>query len=269
MTAEIIRSGEPAAERPPVLLLHSSVAGARQWRALSEMLADRATTLAANLIGYGASPSWPELREGPRPQRLDDQCAAIEAAIADVEGPLRVVGHSFGGAVAMKLAARLGPRVERLALIEPNPFYLLHEGGRDEAFAEIAALRGALRDAAERGDMAAAAERFSEYWAGRGSWAATSPERRVAFAAALEPNFFEWDAVMMETTPLRAWGALLPERTTLIIARKTLRPIADIADLLLRANKGWRRVDIADGGHMAPLSRPDLVNPAIAAALFE
>jgi hypothetical protein len=43
-----------------------------------------------------------------------------------------------------------------------------------------------------------------------------SSERRTAFAEALKPNFFEWDAVMNETTPVGQWAALLP-RTTLLV----------------------------------------------------
>jgi pimeloyl-ACP methyl ester carboxylesterase len=55
--------------------------------------------------------------------------------------PLALVGHSFGGAVAMKAALRLGPDLAGLVLLDPNPFYLLAMYGRDAAYAEAAALR--------------------------------------------------------------------------------------------------------------------------------
>ena len=42
-----------------------------------------------------------------------------------------------------------------------------------------------------------------------------------------------------------------------------------IAALLAEANPSWRLHDIACGGHMAPLARPDVVNPLIAQVLDE
>ena len=182
--ADILRAGNG----PAVILIHASVSSARQWRRLSDRLADRFTVLAANMIGYGATPTWP----GRRKQTLDDQAASIERAIGDVDGPIAIVGHSFGGSVAMKLAARLGSRVTRLGLIEPNPVNLLRDEGRDDAFAEAHALFEFLRATTSKGDWTTAAERFSEYWAGAGSWAETPPERRDMFVDGLRPNPFEW-----------------------------------------------------------------------------
>jgi len=50
---------------PPVVLLHSSVSGNRQWKALIADLRDRHRVLAVNLLGY-ARP-----RRGPRTARSD------------------------------------------------------------------------------------------------------------------------------------------------------------------------------------------------------
>ena len=54
---------------PPVVLVHSSVSGNRQWRALGEDLADRHRVLAVNLYGYGETTPWPALE----PQSLAAQ----------------------------------------------------------------------------------------------------------------------------------------------------------------------------------------------------
>ena len=43
----------------------------------------------------------------------------------------------------------------------------------------------------------------------------------------------------------------------------TRRPIRAIAEILAQACPGWTFRDIPAGGHMAPLTRPDLVNPMI------
>jgi hypothetical protein len=71
-----------------------------------------------------------------------------------------------------------------------------------------------LRDCVKKfgavGDWVAAAERFADYWGGVGSWLDMPQERRRAFAEALKPNYFEWDAVMDETTPRKNGHACSP-----------------------------------------------------------
>lgn len=250
---------------PRVVLVHSSSAGARQWRRLMAELEDRFHLTAPNLFGYGGTPAWSSRIS----QRLEDQAALVEACLpADATG-LSLVGHSFGAAVAMKAAARLGPRVEKLVLLEPNPFYLLRRHGRSEAFIEIAALRDRIVACAETEDWTPAAAAFADYWNGPGTWDAMAPERRETFTAALRPNLHEWDAVMNERTYLEDWALLLPARTLIVTAEGTKRPIREIVELLEEANPDWHFARVPEGGHMAPVTRPDLINPLIAAFLEE
>lgn len=246
-----------------VVLIHASVSGARQWRRLMADLEDRFHTVAVNLLGYGRTPAW----LGERPQALDDQAAVIQAILPDDDSRLCLIGHSFGGSVAMKAAASLGERVEKLVLLEPNPFYLLDRHGRSEAFAEVIGLRGWVRHHGAGGDWPQAAERFADYWGGAGIWASMPDERKAAFIQALQPNFHEWDAVIDERTTLDEWAKQLPGQTLIMLARDTVRPIHEIVELMRQARAAWQFVQIPEGGHMAPLGRPDLVNPIIAAFL--
>src|SRR5512147_2427259 len=96
----------------PVILVHSSVSGNRQWKRLIEDLQPRFRALAPNLFGYGETTPW--CVDGT--QTIDDQADLIIRLAREVPGPLRLVGHSFGGAVALEAAARLGRRVSHLFL---------------------------------------------------------------------------------------------------------------------------------------------------------
>jgi pimeloyl-ACP methyl ester carboxylesterase len=49
-----------AGSGPLVLLAHSSVSGARQWRKLMDALLAFFHVKAVNLYGYGETPSWSE-----------------------------------------------------------------------------------------------------------------------------------------------------------------------------------------------------------------
>jgi len=260
MRFDYLEAGESG---PVVMLVHSSVSGARQWRRLMEDLKDHFRVRAVNLFGYGKTPPWPN----ERVQSLDDQARLVEAAIPHDAHDIRIIGHSFGGAVAMKTAARLGDRVTKLILCETNPFHLLAQAGRTEAFAEAMALRDCIKESGARGEWSVAAERFADYWNGPGSWRDMPAERRAAFAEAIKPNFHEWDAVMRETTPAAQWAADLPAATLMITDPETVLPVREIAAILRRACPRWSYEGIAGAGHMAPLTRPERVNPIIASFL--
>ena len=189
---------EAGSSGPVVMLVHSSVSGARQWRRLMGDLKDQFRVRAVNLFGYGKTPPWP----AETIQSLDDQARLVEAALPAIADEVYLVGHSFGGSVAMKVAARLVGRVARLVLLETNPFYLLAQSGRVDAFAEARELRNYIKKFGALGEWATAAKKFADYWGGAGTWREMSLDRRIAFAEALKPNFFEWDAVMNETTPV-------------------------------------------------------------------
>ena len=248
---------------PMVVLLHSSVAGARQWRSLMDDLSDRYRLVAVNLFGYGQTPDW----DGAQPQKLEDQARLLEQVLPDDGSRIHLVGHSFGGSVAMKAASLFPTRIEKLVLIEPNPFYLLQQNARAAAYQEATSLRDCIKTEGARDNWDAAAAVFADYWTGAGSWAAMPEARQAKFAEALKPNFHEWDAVMTPDLTLAQWRACLPRQTTVISAADTVRSIKEIVALLSANNRAWTFETLDSGGHMAPLSHPHLINPMIARAL--
>lgn len=246
-----------------VILVHSSVAGAKQWRSLMEALAVKFHVIAINLFGYGDTREW----DDGRTQQLADQAGLIEAFLPTGADKISIVGHSFGGSVAMKAAAKFKDHVRRLILIEPNPFYLLQKYGRAEAYQEAVALRDAIKSNGKSGTWEAAAEIFANYWNGAGSWDAMPDDRRSKFARALVPNFHEWDAVMNENTPFPEWRNQLPGDTTVVSAKDTVRSIREIVELMEEHVPDWRFHQIERGGHMAPMTKPDAINPIVMRAL--
>ena len=133
---------EAGSSGPVVMLVHSSVSGARQWCRLMDDLQGQFRVRAVNLFGYGNTPSWPN----GRAQSLDDQARLVEASLPENADEIYLVGHSFGGSVAMKAAVRLGDRVSKLVLLETNPFSLLAQAGRVDAFAQAMDLRNCRKD---------------------------------------------------------------------------------------------------------------------------
>ncbi|MFI4939448.1 MAG: alpha/beta fold hydrolase [Burkholderiales bacterium] len=242
----------------PVILIHSSVSTNRQWRALK----DRYRVLAINLFGYGETTPWP----GTSPQSLYAQAQLVLPLCEDLGAPIHLVGHSFGGSVALKVAKLLGSSAASLILLEPNPFYLLKQNGRIEAFLESRSLRDHVKCFGSFGDWMMVAELFADYWLGDGSWSAMPEKRRAAFVDSLPPNFHEWDAVMEEEAIVQEWKTLTA-RTLVVSDVATRLPIREIVDILIKACPHWAFQTITEGGHMAPLTRPDLINPIVRAFL--
>jgi pimeloyl-ACP methyl ester carboxylesterase len=160
----------------------------------------------------------------------------------------------------------LGERVGNLVLLEPNPLYLLKQNGQIQAFLESRALRDHVKCFGALGEWPEVAERFADYWLGDGSWNAMPEKRRAVFAESLPPNFYEWDAVMEEQTTVEDCAALSAK--TLVVSDDATRlPIREIVGLFTRACLHWSFRTIPEGGHMAPLTRPDLINPIVRAFL--
>lgn len=95
-----------------MLALHGLTGHGRRWQQLAAQLPDVAIA-APDLIGHGRS-SW------HAPWSIDANVAALTALLdAQADGPVVVVGHSFGGAVALQLSAARPDQVAALVLLDP------------------------------------------------------------------------------------------------------------------------------------------------------
>jgi pimeloyl-ACP methyl ester carboxylesterase len=243
------------------VLLHSSASGAQQWQALSRALPDR-RVIAPNLMGYGETSPW----QAPPAQTIADQAGLVLAVLDDIDGPVDLVGHSFGALIALEAASMLGGKAGRLVLFEPNPFALLNRPGAEDVWAEVQSLHQHVKAHGARGDWHGAAARFADFFSGPGTWAAMPEARRDALAASLPPNLHEWDAVMDPGLGIARWSAMTAP-TLLIWARDSPAPLIALSRILSAANPDWRTEEIPRGGHMAPLTRPRAFN-ALATAFL-
>jgi pyruvate dehydrogenase E2 component (dihydrolipoamide acetyltransferase) len=94
----------------PVLLIHGFGADRMSWLANQQELARAGRIFALDLPGHGETP--------PGPGGLDDLRLAVEQALdASGIGPVHIIAHSLGGAVAIALAAARPDLVRSLAII--------------------------------------------------------------------------------------------------------------------------------------------------------
>jgi pimeloyl-ACP methyl ester carboxylesterase len=106
-----------AGDGPPVVLVHGSGPGVTayaNWRLTIPALAERFRVAAPDMIGFGFT-------ERPDPAMVCDTDRWVDHLVALLDAldlpAASVVGNSFGGAIALRLAARYPDRVDRLVLM--------------------------------------------------------------------------------------------------------------------------------------------------------
>ena len=242
-----------------VVCIHSSASSSGQWRALMERLSNRFRVIAVDLYGSGKTAAWPQ----GQPMFLDDELALLSPVFRAAGDRFHLVGHSFGGAIALKAALGDPRRLISLVLYEPVLFsVLMADAPESGAAREILAVRNDTIRLVDEGNLDASAQRFVDYWMGEGTWAATPEPRRPVLAAAMRAVKPEWHAAFYEPTPLKAFVAI--DVPTLFLTGTKSKASARAVAQLLTAVLPRVRVEEIDGvGHMAPLTHPDRVNPLI------
>jgi pimeloyl-ACP methyl ester carboxylesterase len=103
----------------PVVFLHGFPGNGSDWEPVARRMAGDSRTVVVDLLGFGSS---------PRPERFEDlwtdaQAPAL-AAILDRLGIERtvLVGHDYGGPVALTFLDRYPERVTHLAVLSTNAF---------------------------------------------------------------------------------------------------------------------------------------------------
>ena len=133
-----------------VICLHSSMSSSQQWQDLMQSLQHRYRVIAPDLHGYGCGPDW---ATGSAPT-LEREVELLADLFAELDGPMHLVGHSYGGAVAIKAAQIYGKRISSLSLYEPVIFSaLLKISPRQPASIEVIHLIEDVQRNYRRGDL--------------------------------------------------------------------------------------------------------------------
>jgi lipase len=230
-----------------VLAIHGLTGHGQRWQQLSGYLPE--TTVAApDVLGHGRS-SW------AAPWTIDANVSALAALLDNqAEAPVLVVGHSFGGALAMHLAAARPDRVAALLLLDPAVGL---DGGWMREIADAMLSSPDYPDPQE-----ARMEKAT------GSWADVDPALLEAeldeHLIQLPSGRYGWRIslpAMMSYWSELARDVVLPPpgtTTTLVRAKRTSPPyVSDrlIAGLEERLGPDFRQLDF-DCNHMVPYAKP-------------
>ena len=231
-------------EGPAVVLLHAGIADRTMWREHLAPIADSGRrAIALDLPGFGEA----GLEPGPL-SPWEDVLQTLRLLASD---PVALVGNSYGGAVAMRIAAIAPTQVSALALIsapvpgaEPSP--------------ELSAAWESEESALGTGDVDAAVEAILDAWL-----LPDAPDELRARVGAMQRRAF----LLQQATPGASEGAdPLDERLDSLAqlqvpalcaaGARDMPDFAQGAELLARTFPRARHASIAGTRHLAPIEQP-------------
>lgn len=243
----------------PVVLIHSTGMSSQQWKRLAARLSTSHRVLLPDLIGYGESSSWP--RDAVFHWHLD--VLGVEALLDTLDEPAHVVGHSYGGLVALGAALHRRRAVRSLSLVEPVAYGVLHATGDEaalEALADEPTTTPTLPDAPEAGERWL--QWFVDYWNGPGAWAQLPERARTSFLSAVDVCYGEVRSLASDRTPPSVW-ATLTAPTLLVRGERSPRAARRVAETLAGCIRGATLRDVPGAGHMAPITHESEVSAMI------
>ena len=253
-------AGSIGAQGELVIALHCSGSGAAQWRRLGETLGERCELIAPEHYGCESTGHW----TGGPAFTLADEAERTIALIDATDRKVHLVGHSYGGGVALHVALARPDRIASLTLYEPSAFYLLKQFGEGAGpFAEIRAVADLAATCVATGDERGGAMAFVDYWSGPGAWDALRPAVQDALIRWMPKAPLDFAALFEEPTRWEALARLnLP--TLIIRGERAPPPTRLIADTLPSLLPDCRLAIVASAGHMGPLTHVAEVNSLIA-----
>lgn len=241
----------------PALLLHSSMSSHRQWLALASTLSATHSCYLPDLSGYGvqplpAVPSWSLTAEA------DLMLAVLPDALKTQ--PIDLIGHSYGGALALHLARTQKLQVRQLVLFEPVAFHLLPQ--LPDASALWQEVR-TLADALPQLSAAEAAARFIDYWQHQGFFAGLPARMQQQLALQVAKVTLDFQALSQEPASLADYANAI-QCPVLLLSGSHSRQSAQRISAALQAVLSDVRLRRLECGHMGPVTHPDLVNRSVA-----
>jgi pimeloyl-ACP methyl ester carboxylesterase len=247
-------------EGPTVILLHSSGSSGRQWDTLVSALQTRFRLQTVDFHGHGATPAW----NGARPLAIDDDAALVAPLLAAASGGAHLVGHSYGGAVALKLARLYPQAVSSIAVYDPVSFRLLFDyNPRQQAAREVMTVAARIHTNLLVGRVDRAAAHFIDYWSGDGTWAAMPLSRRQSVVSRM-PSIVPHFSALFSDALRRSELARLPMPVLCLTGARTRASTRRIGELLRLAMPAATHQMLAGMGHMGPVTHAGAVAARLA-----
>ena len=242
----------------PVVFLHSGPGSAADWRAVFERFAAGYRLVAVNGFGRGQTSDHPAGEV-----RIDQYVDLVVGLVRELGESVHLVGHSYGGAVALRMVLTSPRLVHSLAVVEPQAYPLLRDSD-PQLLMEVTEVAEAFATAVDEGRVEDAWRGFIDHYSGAGSWRALPEATRERMLRISEPAVRSWAALF--TNPITVSGLTQIRVPTLVIrGRQTTAPERRLCEIVADRVHDAREVIVEGAGHMVPLTHPAAVAEALEA----
>ena len=236
-----------------VVFVHGSWGDHHNWDLVAPRLAENHTVVTYDRRGHSQSERLPG--QGSVRDDVTDLAALIEAT---GDGPVNVVGNSFGACICLRLAAERPDLIRSLVIHEPPLVGLIADDPAMAPILEVFGGRiGGVVECLSAGDMAGGARRFVEDIAfGPGAWDGLPPEAQETFvtnASTFLDETGDPEGLTFELASVKSF-----DRPTLITQGDASPPMfAPIAERIASAMSTASRRTFNGAGHVPHMTHPD------------
>ena len=256
---------EETGDGPTIVFVPGSCSTGAAWRPVMAALPGRFRCVTTSLLGYGGTA---ERRTSHDPS-ISHEADAVEAVIRRTAGRVHLVGHSFGGLVALAVALRNKVPLASLTIAEAPAVELLREAGEHQhyrAFRDMSeAYFGAFHDGNE-----GAISMMIDFYGGPSTFASWPPRVRAYAAQTTPVNILDWASAY--GFPLSPSALAQVEVPVLVVRGGASHPAMQRVNELLSTHiSGASLLTVPGAAHFMISTHPDDIARAIAShvASFE
>lgn len=246
-------------EGVPVLLLHCSMSTKEQWINLSKILSNDFKVIAIDLYGYGQT-AFPEKTKG---FSLDDEIELIEKILEsnlEKNEKFHLVGHSYGGAVAMKYSTLQSKRNLSLCVFEPMLNHVSREIDPD-TYILAKEFISEIENDISSGNPETGSAKFIDFFSGEGTFQRLPKEIKQIFTTCIKKMPLDYKATINENLHSDIYKNIdLP--VCLISGKHSPSLTVDISNFIPKIIPDIKHHKVT-GGHMSPIEKSAEVNKII------
>jgi pimeloyl-ACP methyl ester carboxylesterase len=172
---------------PAVVLLPGSCSTGAAWRPVIAAWGNQFRSVTTSLLGYGGTS---ERRAAGEPS-ISRNAEAMESVIRKAGGRVHLVGHSFGGLVALAVALRNLASIASLVIIEAPAVDILRERNEDRHYRAFRRMTEAYFADFEGGNAEAIAAMI-DFYGGAGTFISWPPRSRAYAVETTPVNILDW-----------------------------------------------------------------------------
>ncbi len=174
---------------PPIVFIHGSFATTSAWKGIVKELSTNHTCILLKLPGHGGAADPDDFSDPAIETELEILASVVKSLTAE---PVHLVGHSFGGVVALAQALKGNLQLSQLSLFEPVAIWLLNRVKNFAARATVDEFLFDYRQAVLQ-KQPSACGKVIDFWGGKGHFELLPEKVKQSMEVLVANNIRHWN----------------------------------------------------------------------------